>query len=359
MSKKQENTIQKDLLELITTHSPWGKIKHAIWLCSELSISRNVENFLFPHKLGEGKKVQLEKLLHQAIQKIKEIKNPRFLPADKLSLKEHNLLNEHFLLFDTIYEYTKGQSIVIDQSGSFLARMLLEDHIQLNYLDVSHNLEKGWKKLTEYEKALGKEVQFAFSSQFGFLTANPLHCGTALKVVSYLHLPVLIETHALEEFQDSSMSLLYTGFLGNPEEYIGDILSVRNAYTLGVNEETILSSVRKGIQKLVLGEKNKREEVKAGKHPQVVDKIARALGELQYARQLNTVEALQSLSFLKLGLELGYVQGMTLQEVNHLFFTSRGAHLMLQSKKEMHTDEVQIERASLLREKVKKLKVTF
>jgi protein arginine kinase len=57
------------------------------------------------------------------------------------------------------------------------------------------------------------------------------------------------------------------------------------------------------------------------------DQISRAYGLILHSYQLQTKEALNALSLIKLGIDLDWIDGITDRELNALFFQCRRAHL--------------------------------
>src|SRR5262249_18486447 len=146
-------------------------------------------------------------------------------------------------------------------------------------------------------------VNYSYSPKFGFLTADPYECGTALQVAVYLQLAGLIHTDkindVLEKLVDESLSV--TGLQGSPTEIIGDVLCICNLYTLGLTEENIISSLRQVTTKLMVEEHAARSQIRHEISPDMKDKISRAYGILIHSYQIEAVEALNAISLLKLG----------------------------------------------------------
>jgi protein arginine kinase len=341
--------------------APWDRNDNSIWLASSIALHRNIEKFKFPQKLEQEKKNQLLSLIINAFLESNSFDKPFALHAEEISPLERNFLLEHFLIFENIHEPLPGEGFILDNTGQFLTILNFKDHIQLHILDVRGDLEKTWQELVAKENALQKTLNFAFLQKFGFLTHDPLICGTGLIVTAFLHLPALIHLDQLKSLLESEKNEAITtsGLQGNPEELVGDILTIRNAYTLGVNEENIIGTLRSNILKLVLAEKSARSRAKQEGSPILQDKISRALGTLKYSFQLETVEALSSLSLIKLGIELGYIKEMSITEINKLFFTCRHAHLAWSLKEKISNEELPTRRAAYLREKVQNLICTF
>jgi protein arginine kinase len=183
-------------------------------------------------------------------------------------------------------------------------------------------------------------------------------CGTSLVVSAFLHLPALIHLGKLQDLieQIKSNGVLCSGLQGDPEDFVGDVLVIRNAYTIGINEESILGLIRSTILKLLVAEKSARNSLVKEHTTKAIDTIGRALGTLKFSYQLETAEALNALSHVKLGIELGWVQGMSVQEVNKLFFGCRRAHLNYSLHEKILVEQVAAKRADYLRSQAERLK---
>jgi len=332
---------------------PWSHNENVIWLASTLQLHRNIEKFKFPQKLEGEKKEHILSLFSKAIGEVKDLKNPLLLKGNELSSIEKNFLLEHYLIFEGLSETLQGEAFMLDDTGEFLALLNVKDHVRLQFTDVQGDLEKSWSKLVKLENNLQSSFSFAYLPKFGFLTSDPAISGTGLVVEAFLHIPALIHLNELTEFQEKEKNdaISCTGLQGDPKELIGDLIVVRNNFTLGVNEETILSTIRNAILKFVLAEKNARSRVVSEGITSIKDKVSRALGVLKSSYQLDTVEALNAISLVKLGIELGWIKGdMSIEQINHLFFTCRRAHLQLRLKEQIPNEKVGERRASFLRE---------
>jgi protein arginine kinase len=78
--------------------------------------------------------------------------------------------------------------------------------------------------------------------------------------------------------------------------------------------------------------------------------VGRAYGTLRYARRLGCREATDRLSMLRLGLELGWVKGLSRQRFNELVVWIRPAYLQVLHGRALHGDERDLLRANLIRQ---------
>lgn len=342
-------------LSILDQRKPWADNDHLIWLVTTVSLSRNIDKYLFPSKLETQGQKQVISLLDKALLNLKGLINPKLLRAEKVSPLEKEFLTEHYLTPLSFHQAHSGQSFLIDDTGKFLGTVNTEDHLNLTYLDTTGEIESTWNTLIDLEMTLGESFSYSFSQKFGFLTSDPMHCGTGLKVAVYLQVSGLLHTDklegVLEKLADENVAL--AGLHGSPNEIIGDILVIENNYTLGLTEENIISNIRSFCTKLQVEEKSARKAIKEQNSPDIKDKVSRAFGVLVHSYQIETVEALNALSLLKLGVTFDWVKGISVRELNELFFNCRRAHLLRQFKEDLSQEQLLHKRAEYIHQHLK------
>jgi len=343
---------------LLCDANPWRNNSNSIWLASTLSLNRNLEKFNFPNKLPEEKRKHILDMITPKLQASDQLKNPQVLLAHETLPIEKEFLVEHFLSSQGFHHSSKGDAFVIDETGEFLATINLRDHLTLQRIDIQEELEDTWEKLVKVEMQL-QDVSYAFNPKFGFLSSDPTMSGTGLIVHIFLHLPALIYTdnliEAVGKYKDESIEL--TGLQGDPNELVGDIVVFHNVYTLGLTEETILTSLRTLAAKMIIEEKTIRSRLQQNQGNDVIeikDKVSRAFGVLMHSYQIEAIEALQAISLLKLGLDLKWIEGTTPENLNKLLFNIRRAHLLCHySQDKISQDELLHKRAEYIHQSLK------
>lgn len=348
---------QPHLPETILSSIPWSEQANAIWPASSFVLHRNIAQYSFPNKLSETSSMQLLSKLQEAFSSLADTASSLYIPGELLSAGEKEFLSEHFLLTEGMQNLSLGQAIVIDPNAHFLASLNTQDHIVLQWVDCKGDWENTWNQLSALESSLGSKLCFAFSPKFGYLTADPKQSGTGLTVLCYLHLPCLIQSKQLTQLllMHKEPSVESIGMLGNMDELLGDFLILRNHYTLGLTEQTILRDLHMTATKLILAERTLRQKYQENAPPEIKDTVSRAYGLLMHSYQLQTKESLDAISKIKLGIDLGWIQGMKDHEINELFFRCRRAHLEhLLGKKELSHA-----RAEYLHEQLKQTTLTL
>lgn len=308
---------------------PWGKDSNPIWPASVFVLHRNLTKYNFPGKMNEMELLQSLELMKTSFLAQQELEQPFFLSSKELSPSDKELLFEHFLFLEAFQAPLIGSGFVLDNSHRFLAQINQVDHLQLLLIDTKGEWEKSWNFLTKLESGLNTKLDYAYSTRFGYLTADPTSCGTGLSALIYLHLPALIHSGQFENLaakqKDVEVDLI--GLEGQGSGFVGDLVILHNHYTLGYSEETLLHGLQTTTLKLLAAEKAIRQHLKEENNVDVKDQISRAFGLLIHSYQLQTKEALDALSLIKLGVDLGWITGIPDLKVSELFFKCRRGYL--------------------------------
>ncbi len=300
----------------ITQSNPWEKRTHPIWLSSLVSLKRNIASFCFPAKLNTLELEHSLQLINQAFSTQKDFFS---LPAEKLKALDKELLFEYFLCEESFQNCFNGQGFVLNKTGQFFAQLNIQDHINMQWIDSIGDLENSYTQLASIETDLGASLPFAYNTTFGYLTTNPAVCGTGLRISAYLHIPALVFLKKLPHLkeQDPAITLQFL---------VENIAILRNRYTLGVSEEDILRSLCTNINSWIALEEKARAQLSDNQLLEAKDAVSRAYGLLMHANLIQTKEALNSLSLLKWGSDMGWVEGFNNALFNQLFFNCQRAH---------------------------------
>lgn len=178
------------------------------------------------------------------------------------------------------------------------------------------DVNEAYSRLVAEENALAAKHAFAWNSDFGYLSPDPNHCGTALCVEGEFHLealhligdlpPVL---NAFEAIRFQSSSIVEDGI-----RQAAHIFRVRNAATLGISEQDLLTRARRLFQDLATQEYNARRSLVEDTPRILEDSVARALAVLRSARLLAPGELLDLLSPIRLAVSMGFLDGITRAE---------------------------------------------
>jgi protein arginine kinase len=206
----------------------------------------------------------------------------------------------------------------------------------------------------EIDTELGNCLKYDFSDHFGYLTSCPTNTGTGLRASVMLHLPALSMTGQIDNVYEATLKLGLTirGFYGEGTEASGDFFQVSNQVAMGHSEIDILDNLEKIVNKIISKEKSTRDEMMKKRKQEVSDQVHRSYGTLKSARIITSSETIKLLSAVRLGANLGLIEGLDAATVNQILLLSQPAHLQKLYKKELNPNERDVKRADLIRAKL-------
>ena len=128
-----------------------------------------------------------------------------------------------------------------------------------------------------------------------------------------------------------------------------DLLPIVYPVIVAVRVEEIVQAVQSAVTKLIMEENRGRMDIKESGDVKMKNKVARAYGVLMYSYQLDAVEAMDALSLIKMGLDVGWVEGADQNMVNNVLFNTRRAHLMHGFQEEPSSEEAFTKRAGYVK----------
>ncbi len=230
-----------------------------------------------------------------------------------------------------------------------------EDHLRIQVLKPGQALTEAFEEAMDMDANLEKHLEYAFSSQFGYLTVCPTNVGTGLRASIMLHLPALVFMKQIDKvFQAvSKINLAVRGLYGEGTQATGDFYQISNQVTLGRTEEELIEDLLRIVPKIAGYERRSRELWMKEDRVLLEDRVFRALGMLQHARKIASEETLDHLSAVRMGVNMGLVEGMDMQRLNELLVLTLPAHLQKGEGEELPAADRDIVRARLIRDRLK------
>lgn len=323
-----------------------------IVISSRIRLARNLSGHKFVCRCDNDEKAAILGVLKEAILSLKELGDIFFIDIAHGSGLERDLLVERQLISRNLAAGKGPRGVVISKNELFAAQINEEDHLRLSVLAAGLNLTKCWERINGIDDAIGKQVGYAFSLQYGFLTACPTNLGTGIRVSVMLHLPGLKITDQLKKLFDAArdMNLTVRGLFGEGTEAVGDFFQISNQVTLGINEEKTVEQFETVIiPKIVEYERIARDRLMTEDSNILDDKISRALAVLKSARLISSHEAMFLLSNLRMGINMGRIKEIPLNTINELFLLTQPAHLQMNKGQNLDPEQRDILRAETLR----------
>jgi protein arginine kinase len=163
-----------------------------------------------------------------------------------------------------------------------------------------------------------QKVSYAFSEEFGYLTACPTNVGTGMRASVMLHLPALVLTKQIEKVFRAlqKINLAVRGLYGEGSRASGDFYQISNQVTLGKSETTILGEIREVIPQIITYERQARTTLSRESRQALEDRVQRAFGTLRSAGMMTSEETMDLLSSVRLGVNMGLIEDISIPTVN-------------------------------------------
>jgi len=270
---------------------------------------------------------------------------------DELQPLERELLFERHLISAELVERKTGSGLFVSEDECRAVMVNEEDHIRLQSLRPGLNLQQALAEAEALDNDLEKSLTYAFSSKLGYLTACPSNLGTGMRASVMLHLPGLCLTEEIKPVINavSKIGLAVRGMWGEGSEAAGHMFQISNQITLGKTEVEIISHLDQIVLEVIEHEKNARLRLMETQEIRVHDHIGRAYGILAHAAMINSNEALDLLSGLRLGADLNLMPEMGRRDIDQLLIQIQPAHLQKAAGAALSPEERDIKRAQLIR----------
>jgi protein arginine kinase len=230
-----------------------------------------------------------------------------------------------------------------------------EDHLRMQSIRPGLQLKSTFKLLDKVDSALENRLDFAFHPKLGYLTACPTNVGTGMRASAMVHLPALVLSEQVNQIIQAvnKIGLAVRGLYGEGTEAMGNLFQVSNQTTLGEKEEDIIGRLNRVIAHIIEHEQNARKILIQKKPGTLLDHVGRAYGILTHAYSMASKEALNLLSFMKLGIDLGFFPEECQVPVDQLFMETQPAHLQIGTQQKLSAEERDSLRAQIIRDKLK------
>lgn len=324
-----------------------------IAISSRIRLARNIANMPFPTVASQHDKMQVAVAVENAIEASGSFGDDYFIfDIEKLTELDRRILLERRLISREFIDQRGGEVLVVKHDESRGVMINEEDHLRIQVLAPGLQLENVWKKINALDNQLSASLPYAFDQQLGFLTSCPTNVGTGLRASVMLHLPALCLSRQINAAIQgiSKLGFAVRGIFGEGSDNLGNLFQVSNQSTMGETEEQIIYRLAKVIRQIINHEKNTRAHLLNKRRHFLLDYIGRAYGTLRYAYVLSSSEALESLSALRTGVDLGMFSAVNLRQVNELFKIIHSAHLQRFAGKDLSQKEREIFRAEIVRD---------
>ncbi|HUR45501.1 MAG TPA: protein arginine kinase [Candidatus Saccharimonadales bacterium] len=326
-----------------------------IVLSSRVRLARNLKGLAFPGWAKKVERVKSLEIIRPAVESLPQMGDSFSESMDNLTVMDKNILVERHLISREHAAKSAGSGLVLNREESLCVMINEEDHLRMQALRPGLQLKQAWGAIDQIDSKLEKKLEYAFSSDLGYLTACPTNLGTGIRVSAMLHLPGLVLAEQINQIIQAvnKLGLAVRGLYGEGTEALGNVFQVSNQMTLGEGEADIVERLNKVLSQIIEHEENARGTLLEKKPKSVYNHIGRAYGILANAHSISSKETMNLLSLMRMGVDLGMFPDLERWQVDELFIVTQPAHLQKRFSEKLSAEERDLLRADMLRERLR------
>lgn len=321
---------------------------------TRIRIARNFKNYKFPQIMSIE---EAEKLTQEVLNAMKNLSsgiNYKFIRINSLTPVERVAYIEQHLISPGLVKTPDYSSFLLRDNENVTIMINEEDHLRIQVLFPGMNFGNGWELINTIDNYLESSLDYAYHDEFGYLTSCPTNVGTGLRASAMIHIPALtIVGHVDNLIRGfSKIGLTVRGLYGEGTKATGDLYQISNQVTLGEEEEEIIKKLKGVIYQIIDKERDVRNKLLNKNKYEIEDRIFRSLGTLKYARKISSTEAMQHLSNVRLGKEMGIIDNIEFNDIERLMIEVQPGSIQKYANKELREKERDAVRANYIRKNI-------
>ncbi|WP_165247916.1 protein arginine kinase [Paludisphaera soli] len=323
-----------------------------IVMCSRIRLARNLADFPFTNRASRNEKAGIESQVRSAVDAAGV--EAAYFDVNAMSDLDRQFLVERQIISRELAAGEGPRGVAVTPKENISIMVNEEDHLRIQYMLSGFRLPEVWDEINALDDQLEDDIAFAYSSSLGYLTACPTNVGTGIRVGVMLHLPGLVANKQIDKVFRAlqKINLAVRGLYGEGSQAFGDFYQISNQQTLGKSEEEIIKILTDVVPQVLQYERSARQELVTGRRQHLHDQVSRAYGVLKTAQTISSEETMLLLSSVRMGVNLGLIDDLSIATVNELFIQTQPAFLQKLRGSELDSDQRNVARASLLRSRL-------
>ena len=319
-------------------------------ISSRVRLARNLDKIPFKTRAS---KEDMQKVLN----KIEEITPSLGYGLKFLKLKDIDditkltLIEKHVISPDFAIDKEEIGAILINEEENICIMINEEDHLRLQVFSSGMDLENLKNLIVEIDEKIDGLLDYAFSEQYGYLTACPTNVGTGMRASVMVHLPALTLTGNITKVLNvvNGFGMNIRGIYGEGTQSQGDIYQISNNQSLGITENEIIKNLKTITEKVIEHERLARKYL-AKNQIELEDRVYRAYGTLAFSRKISSEECRNLMSIIKLGTDLGIIKELNDTKVSKINLYTQVGNLQKNLGKNLDAYERDIKRAEVIKQ---------
>ncbi len=327
-----------------------------IVISSRVRIARNVQSEPFPMLATSSQSEHILDRVRHVLgnEQLQALGQFEMLQLDQVGELEKRVLVEKHLISPNLANEARHGAVIVSDNEAISVMINEEDHLRIQVLYPGFQLKQAWELADQMDDVLETSVSYAYDEKLGYLTSCPTNVGTGIRASVMMHLPALVITQQINRILQAitQVGLAVRGLYGEGSEATGNLFQISNQITLGQTEEEIIDNLHSVARQIIEHEKAARMKLMSESRTKITDRIRRSYGILSFAEVMDSKEAAQRLSDVRLGIDLGIVEHVPSRVMNELLIMTQPGYLQKHYGKGLSPEERDLYRAKLIRELV-------
>ncbi len=296
-------------------------------ISTRIRLARNFYGHNFPSII---RGTDEEKSITQNCMRImRRIDNFKFYSMSELDEITKNSFVERYVV-SSLLAKTKNGAVAISKDGFLSVMFNEEDHIREQYMVKGLDFKKCYDNISVFDRTLGANCKFASLAPGYYYTACPTNLGTGMRASVMLFLPALSHSGQIDSIIQRAKreGMTVRGAFGEGSSSVGYYYQLSNDVTVG-DPKTIMEEVSAFALTVSDDENDARYASFNVNKVEYADRCLRALGTLTHSISLSYDEFVELISYVKLGVSMGFIHCDEPTKIDDLTVTARKNSLFL------------------------------
>uniref|UniRef100_UPI00388D76B6 hypothetical protein n=1 Tax=Treponema sp. TaxID=166 RepID=UPI00388D76B6 len=308
-------------------------------LSTRVRLARNLANFPFPAKFKDDDDFRVQTLVFDAFSHCEEPDKYQGVVSTELDELGEAILEERGIL-SSVSSKQNGSGIILRTDGKVSCEVNSSDHVRLSSFVPGLDGNTAFNLVAKVDDELQNTIQFAADYEIGYLTSSINDCGSGMKVSCRVHLPSLSFSGKVAELFNSlnSKEIVISDCFGAgtlPMSSLGFYYQISTKIAGNGNELDQIASLVSAVKFLAENERRERDIVLRKRQTELRNRIYRSYAKVKFASLIELREAVELISDIKWGKNLGFFTGISDEELCALLYRVQSGHLqfVLKSRK--------------------------
>lgn len=294
---------------------------------SRVRLARNLANFPFPVNFHDDDAERIQNIVLDSFNHFPDVDAWQMVPFSSLEP-----LGEKILMERKLFQEKNGTGLVTRLDGVVSCLVNCKDHVRISSFYPGLACDKAYSTSRDVDENLQKHIQFAASHDFGFLTSRVKDAGSGMKTSVVLHLPSISYSGKLKELYEELKPKGFTirdcyGAGERSASSLGSFYQISNASSAKGSEIDQLASITAETKLICEMERKIRDELADNRRTVLCDLVVRSFAVTRYCSLMGLREAIDVISTLKWGLDLGFIEGPEDYDFSSLLYRVQSGHL--------------------------------